>query len=459
MKNQVFKKVFFDPGYLSVDEIASLMDAYECLKLIRHRKKDLPVYQAKGLDIRLYPNHADEKLTRVLKNDVEKIWSAIINDHQTSVLFDRTTKSSSEVFKFNELLLMCCCYQNWLEQEAPDLILFTVTPHNIKTWVLSKVAEQIGIPVIYFQESFFPWRQFLMEGAHRSPRVIPPAIRDRSEKDRQIYDEYIGKKIGKLEDAMPIYELNRLKKNNWKLIGIKSEIRNFFRKPLSSIEKVKSYLAYENLSKEISGIKYVAFFLHYQPERSTVPEGYGFGIQLAAILALQQALPEDTCLVVREHPSTYTYNFSKNYRSKDFYELIASIDRVVISPISANPYEIIDNSIATASITGTVIGEALVRGKPCIAFGEGLLQAIDSPNFHRYESIDGLRNFLAHHTGNDIDNPGPDRYYDNVCNATFSGVKDSDAHWDENSRLSYLSVSVINGMHQLLSGKLDIQPT
>lgn len=454
MTNEKFTKLFFDPGYLSTDEVADLMDRFSCLKLIRHRKKDLAVYQERGLDIRNYPDHTKEKLSRVLKHDIVKTWSAIINDHQTSVLFDRTTKSSSEVFKFNELLLMCCCYQNWLEQEAPDLLVYTVTPHNVKTWVLSKVAEQIGIPVVYFQESFFPWRQFLLRGLSRTPKVITPAIQDHSEKDRKIYKEYIGKKIGKLEDAMPIYELKRLKENNWKLIGVKSEFRNFLRKPLSSTEKVKSYLTYEKLSQDISGLKYVALFLHYQPERSTIPEGYGFGMQLAAVLALQQALPDDTYLVVREHPSTYTYNFSRNYRNKEFYELLASIDRVVIAPISGNPYEIIDNSIATASITGTVIGEALVRGKACIAFGAGLMQAIDSPNFHRYQSMEALRSFLGQ--VEDVENKGPDSYYDNVCNNAFTGIRDADMHYDENSRLSYLSVSVINAMNQLLSNQLEI---
>lgn len=454
MTNKIFTKVFFDPGYLSTNEVADLMNSFSSLKLIRHRKKDLAAYRDRGLSIQNYPDHTKEKLSRVLEHDIVKTWSAIIDDHQTSILFDRTTKSSSEVFKFNELLMMCCCYQNWLEQESPDLLVYTVTPHNVKTWVLAKVAEQIGIPVVYFQESFFPWRQFLLRGLSRNPNVITPAIQDHTAKDRSIYKEYIGKKIGKLEDAMPIYELKRLKENNWKLIGVKSEFRNFLRKPLSSTEKVKSYLTYEKLSREVSGLKYVALFLHYQPERSTIPEGYGFGMQLAAVLALQQALPADTYLVIREHPSTYTYNFSRNYRNKEFYELLASIDRVLIAPISGNPYEIIDNSIATASITGTVIGEALVRGKACIAFGAGLMQAIDSPNFHRYQSMDALRTFLGQLEG--MEKKSPDSYYDNVCNTTFTGVKDSDMHYDESSRLSYLSVSVINGMNQILSNKLDI---
>ena len=448
MSNRL-EKVFFDPGYLPTDEVVKLVHNHPCLKLIRHRKKDLPTYRKQGLDIQTYPEYKNERMERVLENDIEKVWSVIINDHQTSVLFDRTTKSDSEVFKFNDLFLMCCAYQNWLEKEKPDMLLYTATPHNIKTWVLSRVAESIGIPVRYFQVSFFPWRQFLIEGLRKDGKLIPPSVRTPSEQDVNFYNDYIKKKQGTLEEAMPSYEINRLKKNNWKLLKPKSEIKNFFKKPLSSIAKIQSYLTYEKLSQEVGDKKYVAFFLHYQPERSTIPEGYGFGIQFSAILALQQSLPSDTYLVVREHPSTYTLSFSRNYRSKAFYEMIASIDRVIISPISADPYHLIDNSIATAAITGTVIGEALVRGKPSIAFGAGPMQAIDTLGFHRFCSIENLRKFLA-----TLDKPGQHdcaRYFENVCASSFSGAESSSVKYDDNLRARYLINSAINGINQLLS--------
>ena len=82
------------------------------------------------------------------------------------------------------------------------------------------------------------------------------------------------------------------------------------------------------------------------------------------------------------------------------------------------------------------------------------MQAIDSPNFHRYQSMEALRSFLGQ--VEDVENKGPDSYYDNVCNNAFTGIRDADMHYDENSRLSYLSVSVINAMNQLLSNQLEI---
>jgi hypothetical protein len=454
MKLCKYTKVFFDPGYLSIDNVANLTGSHECLKLIRHRKKDLQSYQSHNLDIHIYPDYKNERFSGRLVNDIQKVWSAIIDDHQTSVLFDRTENNGSEVFKFNELFLMCYAYQKWLEQEKPEIILFTVTPHNIKTWVLSKVAESIGIPVLFFQVSFFPWRQFLMEGLRKNARIISPVNKEPTEKDRQFYAEYIRKKKGTLEDAMPGYEINRLKRNNWKLLNVESEFKNFLKKPLRSIEKIKSYTTYEKLSKEVENIKYVAFFLHFQPERTTIPEGYGFGIQLSAILALQQSLPDDAYLVVREHPSTYTLDFSNNYRNTGFYKLVSSIDRVIISSLTADPYKIIDNSIAVASITGTVIGEALVRGKPGIAFGAGPMQVIDSPCFHRYQSIENLRKFLSNL--DKLDAYKSEEYFESVCSSTYSGIAQDNTEYDEGSRPGYLSVSVMNGISELLAGDVSV---
>lgn len=454
MKIKNFRKVLLHPGYLNPDEIIRIKRDHPQLKLIRHSTKGLKCFQEKKIDITTYPNHKNENFSTPLKNDIQKTWSGLIDDHQTSLIFGRTKKYDSEVIKFNEIIVMCYTYQKWLETEKPDLLIFTSTPHNIKNWILAKVAEAIDIPVVFFQASFFPWRQFLLQGIKKNANIIQPITKETSEKEKNFYSDYIMKKMGGIEEAMPAYEIKRLRENNWKPIALKKEIGNFFKNPFSSIEKIKSYASYTRLSREIKDIKYIAFFLHYQPERTSIPEGYGFGVQLAAIISLQQALPENTYLVVKEHPSTYTYNFSKKYKNKDFYELISSIDRVIISEITADPYKLIDGSIATASITGTVIGEAFVRGKPCIAFGAGPMQAVNSPSFHRYETIEALRDFLRKQEKPDV--CATEKYFQNVCNSTFSGIGAEDTHYNEKSRSNYLSNSIITGIEQLLNGELYI---
>lgn len=451
MSAKPLMKVFFHPGLLSASDIYELLEKYPCVRIVRHTRKDEPFFKSNGIDVLYYPDYSEERLSTRLSADMTKLWSHVVDDHQTSILFDRTERVGSENFKFNEIFIMCCSYQRWLERERPDVLLFTATPHNIKTWVLSKVAEGLGIRILYFQASFFPWRQFLMEGVRRAPKILDPLGAGPCEEEYKLFSEYVSRKTGSLEQAMPAYEIDRLKKNNWRLLAPSRELRDFFKRPLKVIRKWRAYSASKQLAGNFQSKNYVAFFLHYQPERTTVPEGYGFGVQLAAILALQQSLPEGVFLVVKEHPSTYTYSFSSKNRSHHFYELLSSIERVVLAPISTDPYELIDNSMAVASITGTVIGEAFVRRKPAIAFGEGPIQVLDSPLFHRYQSLDGLRRYLGGLNGEG--RADVRQYFEAVCKTSFSGVDGTDFSYDEKYRGLYSRRAIVSGVHWLLGEK------
>ena len=75
------------------------------------------------------------------------------------------------------------------------------------------------------------------------------------------------------------------------------------------------------------------FFLHFQPERTTLPEGYGFAQQLAAIIALDGALPEGTKLYVKEHPTTFTHDCMWKERLPFWYRLIDKFTKVQLVSI------------------------------------------------------------------------------------------------------------------------------
>lgn len=457
MKPININKVLLHPGYLPPENLAELINENKSITLIRHNNKGIREFEKHKLTIEIYPEHQKSTFSNKPIHDSIKPWLELINDHQTSLIFHRTSKNNSEISKFSEILFMSHCYQLWLEDHNPDMLIFTSTPHNTKNWVMAKVAESIGIPVIYFQESFFPWKQFILEGLTKTPKILPPSQPTQANFDYKFLSDYLIKKTGSQDEAMPDYEIKRLKENNWRMIGIKKEAKNIIKNPIKSVQKIKSYLSYKKLCKDINLDKYVVFFLHYQPERTTIPEGYGFGIQIAAIIALQQALPKNTYLVVKEHPSTYTYNFSSKYKNKEFYETISSIDRVVIAPITADPYKLIDKSIATASITGTVIGEAFVRGKPSIAFGAGPMQAVNSELFHRYESIEKLQSFLRTPPLPQEDHAKS--YFDKVRQLTACGITSETTVYNEKDRQKYLITSAINGLKTILANKTTTEQT
>ena len=112
-------------------------------------------------------------------------------------------------------------------------------------------------------------------------------------------------------------------------------------------------------------------FLHYQPERTTSPDGDVWANQLLAIKALSVALPKDVTLVVKEHPSTFNRGSDFKHRWKAFYTDIISLG-AELCDIRKNTYDIIDQADLVASIGGTVVGEALMRNKAAIILVSGL---------------------------------------------------------------------------------------
>ena len=120
-------------------------------------------------------------------------------------------------------------------------------------------------------------------------------------------------------------------------------------------------------------IKYIYFALHFQPERSTQPEGTFFENQLLAIRLLHSNLPKDYMIYVKEHPRQFdnsTPDLRKVHsRNPDFYTQIKKLNNVKLINIDYNSAELINNASIVATITGSSGWQALKTGKPIFLFG------------------------------------------------------------------------------------------
>ena len=121
--------------------------------------------------------------------------------------------------------------------------------------------------------------------------------------------------------------------------------------------------------------KYVYLALHYQPELSTSPLAEEFSNQLLIIDILSKSLPEDTLIYVKEHPRI-SYN-----RNRKYYKKITSYSNIVLCNPELSTYDLIDNSVAVATATGSVGWESLLRKKPVLMFGFRFYQY--APNVFR----------------------------------------------------------------------------
>ena len=115
---------------------------------------------------------------------------------------------------------------------------------------------------------------------------------------------------------------------------------------------------------------YYIFFLHYQPEATTLPCGLAFAQQWLAISRLRMVLPEDVQLVVKEHPGMFLRGMLRPaVRDCYFYDAIAELPNTVLVDINQDSFDLIDHAKAVVTITGTAGFQALARGKSVIVFG------------------------------------------------------------------------------------------
>ncbi|MAD57783.1 MAG: hypothetical protein CMK44_04320 [Porticoccus sp.] len=141
---------------------------------------------------------------------------------------------------------------------------------------------------------------------------------------------------------------------------------------------------------------YVYVGLHYEPERSTNPDGGPFHDQILAIVKLRKILPPNVEIYVKEHPSQFYIHKGPRGRSPLFYDAIRRIKGVRLIDITIENLSLIRNAKIVCTITGTIGLEAAALGKKTLHFGNSWYQGM--PNTIRwydgitYEEIMNLPN-------------------------------------------------------------------
>jgi len=131
------------------------------------------------------------------------------------------------------------------------------------------------------------------------------------------------------------------------------------------------------------------FLLHFEPEKTTMPDSGLNSDQLSAVRVAASLVPEGTTLWVKEHPSQLLLSTNGHVgRTPGFYEKLASIPNVLLAEPSTSTWEMLDSARIVFTMTGTVGIEAAYLGKLVIYFGQpwysGLpgtrhISEIDSP--------------------------------------------------------------------------------
>ncbi len=191
------------------------------------------------------------------------------------------------------------------------------------------------------------------------------------------------------------------------------------------IESIRS--RYDELSRPPDLTQpYVYVPLHLQPERSTNPIGGVFDDQYVMVGMIAAALPDGWRVYVKEHPSQFAPQFvSERGRWSSLYETLAAIPKVSLVPLRTGSFDLIDNSRAVATITGTSSWEALVRGIPTLVFGEAWYKGC--PGSYSIRTADQCRDALKRIAAGERPNADAVRLFLHTAeNTAFVGFLSSD---------------------------------
>ncbi|MFT7035478.1 MAG: hypothetical protein ACJA2S_004002 [Cyclobacteriaceae bacterium] len=310
----------------------------------------------------------------------EEMLSFVFNDYNLWHILER--KDNFESLYDSDILVerLAVLALSILKQNEISRVIIFETPHAPFDYVFCRLAEFLEIEVNVIKQSPIPWRSLITKGIQGNDPIKLPYEGDESH-DRKLLKDYLLTKTTSYESAIPTYEKERYDKFKGKIWSWKVEFNKVLIKRgkniaisfLESRSKYKSYRRYVELESVYDSTKKnVVFFLHYQPERTTLPEGGIFNQQFLAIQQMRQVLPNVITIYVKEHPSTYRNFFKYKTRTKKFYETIIALANVKLVSMETNTFELIDHSLFVATITGTVAIEAACRGRVVVYFGNSM---------------------------------------------------------------------------------------
>lgn len=325
--------------------------------------------------------------------------SSLLNDHITSRMLDRDAfwpkeygigvNNAFSYYTFSSYGLL-----GFLLEKEIQIIYFRNTPHEAIEWVLAKASEFLNIDIYTSERYVLPWLYSISKGYKKDRQTL---LNDKTFNDKEQLKYHIRKFIGKIQGdyskAIPSYEKDRLSKGIFRFYNPFKQKRYSIKRLDNFINKTKIFFYYKKHSKHIDlkTIDYAVFFLQYQPERSTLPEGFEFADQFYTINLISRMLPKGSKLLVKEHPSMFTRVCDVKARNIYHFKQLNKLENVVLCPLEIDSFKLIDNAKVVLNITGTVALESYVRKTPVILFGRSLLRL---KGVHVYQNFKALQNFI-----------------------------------------------------------------
>ena len=298
-------------------------------------------------------------------------------------------------------------WNNELLTKKIDMCIFFGIPHEMFDFVLYSLCKIHAIPTIILESGRHRDTTFLFHDYEQSMQELSHQYNKLLSQPKKTFG--ISKKFSRKLTDISFLKMSFIKVYKWRVyetisyikevifIVVKNPKKILFRllNPLFLLHRIKSVtkkqllkLYYQHISKYPDLTKkYVFVALHYQPECTTSPLGGVYVNQELMVHMLHHTLPDDVLIYVKEHPlPSYTM------RSFSFYKSLTTSPRVVLIRTDANSQELMEHSLAVATVTGTVGWEAIAKQKPILMFGHEYYQF--APGVFQIDSIESCKQAL-----------------------------------------------------------------
>ena len=291
-----------------------------------------------------------------------------------------------------------------IEKQRPDALITVEAPHTHVYYTIFQICKFLNIPCFKFHSwTYLPLLSIQNAINNKTLQVNTKIDKKYNEILLKAINEFVNNIYQNNENYTTQHtEVERLrsKRSSWKIQQTIFLLKDIFRKYKSKSQYLESKeynplnpFKYnplkrsrlinrrrKNLTNELKinkndtlnlEEKFVYFGLHYEPERTTLPDGGIFHDQFLAILKLRELIPNNINIYIKEHPSMF-YKATWGYRGRSplFYNLLNNIYNVRVLSNEHKSVKLIRSSIFTATITGTVGFESAVLGKKALIFGD-----------------------------------------------------------------------------------------
>lgn len=292
---------------------------------------------------------------------------------------DRWPWSSQLINNWNDydhLFQLACNHSYYLlKNRELDCLVYSNVPHQGLALALFAVAKALEIQTLVFSQTLFSGKSWLTEhwddiGEFKTAETTEEFAIDISAPSAQPF--YMSNVKGKHKRKFKnlLQQLRSRSLITLGLTGISKEQRrsNFQRnsKRWQNAIEDSRYLEKRDcvFTEKLAPAKFVYIPLHLQPEMTTDVLGGKFADQVLAIEKLREIIPADIQICIKENPKQ-----TGLLRSESFFRRLAHIENLKFISPDVSSFELIQKSMAVATITGTAGWEALRMEKPVIVFG------------------------------------------------------------------------------------------